>query len=224
MARSLGNRPVSNVFSSPRIKICGIRTVEHAQVAAAAGADAIGLVFFAASPRHVDVATAKAIVAALPPFVTVVGLFVNESAAVIQEVAKDVGLDLIQYSGDETPEHVAAVGLPYIKTLRFEGVERLLNYAAQYREARGILLDASVPGAWGGTGVTLDWQAIGQARWPFPLVLAGGLTPANVGQAIRQTRPWAVDVSSGVESARGQKHSDLIRTFIANVHAAATTP
>lgn len=197
-----------------RVKICGIRTLTDALVAADAGADAIGFVFYAPSPRNIDVATARAIAKALPPFVSSVGLFVNESPTRVREVHEQVGLDLVQLSGDETPAYAEALGLPHVKALRVVDPTRLVESSRAFGLSRGVLLDAHVPGAYGGTGVKLDWQAIAAAKLNAPIVLAGGLTPSNVAEAIRVVMPWAVDVSSGVESSAGVKDRDLIRAFV----------
>jgi phosphoribosylanthranilate isomerase len=206
-----------------RIKICGIRTVEHALAAAEAGADAIGFVFHAASPRNVEPALVRDIVRTLPAFVTTVGLFVNRPAAEVRAIRESAELDLVQLSGDETAEYCAELGVPYIKALRVGsqvgGVGGLLATAKTYSATRGILLDAHVPGEYGGTGVALDWHALAGVQLGAPLVLAGGLTPSNVGEAISVVKPWAVDVSSGVESSRGQKDSELIRQFVSAVKA-----
>jgi phosphoribosylanthranilate isomerase len=207
-----------------RIKICGIRTIEHALAAADAGADAVGLVFYAGSARQVDVATARDIVRALPPFVTAVGLFVNETIANVRGISREVGLELVQLSGDETPEYAAALALPHFKALRVTDANALVESARGFSQVRGILLDAYVPGSYGGTGMTLDWNTLAQLDLGVPLVLAGGLNPGNVGEAIRTVKPWAVDVSSGVEVRRGEKDSDLIRAFVRTAKQASTQP
>jgi len=202
-----------------RIKICGITRVEDALAAAAAGADAIGLIFYAGSSRHVTAERAAGIVGRLPPFVTAVGLFVDPAEDEVREVLERAALDLLQFHGAETPEFCARFRRPHIKALAAAPGVDLLQSAAMYRDARGVLVDAYVPGAHGGTGVTADWDAI-PGTLPLPLVLAGGLTPDNVGQAVRTVKPWAVDVSSGVELARGVKDHDKITAFVRGVRNA----
>jgi phosphoribosylanthranilate isomerase len=197
----------------PRIKICGLRDPEMARFAAEQGADAIGLVFHASSPRAVEAEMAARIVANLPPFVSAVGLFVDADPDRIEQVLKRVPLDLLQFHGDETPEQCRRFGKPYLKAVRVKPGLDLLEYATRYSDARGILVDAWVPGVAGGTGETFDWGLL-PACLPLPLVLSGGLHAGNVAEAIRQVRPWAVDVSSGVESGKGIKDADKIAAFI----------
>ena len=199
-----------------RTKICGIRDPEHARVAAQAGADAIGLVFYRPSPRFVDPAQARAVAAALPPFVSAVALFVNEEAAVIRQVLHEVPVDLLQFHGDEPPDFCARFGKPFVRAVRMERGVDLLEYARRFSAARALLLDAHVPGQPGGTGSTFDWAAIPEDL-PIPLILSGGLDADNVGPAMRAVRPWAVDVSSGVEAARGEKDPRKIVEFIEKV-------
>ncbi|MCF7202901.1 phosphoribosylanthranilate isomerase [Pseudomonas oligotrophica] len=199
-----------------RSKICGITRVEDALAAAAAGADAIGLVFYAASPRAVNIAQARRIVAALPPFVTKVGLFVNASRCEIGEVLDAVSLDVLQFHGDETPEQCEGHGRPWFKALRVGESEGLAERIQRYRNGCAILLDSYVPGIPGGTGERFDWSSI-PADLPLPLILAGGLTVDNVGQAIEQTRPYAVDVSGGVELEKGIKDPRRVQEFVARV-------
>jgi phosphoribosylanthranilate isomerase len=185
-----------------RVKICGITRVEDGVAAARAGADAIGLVFWHGSPRVVDPAQARAIVAALPPFVTSVGLFVDPAPGAVDAVLAAVPLDLLQFHGAEPAALCRAFARPYLKALAVSAGVDLLESAAAYGDAAGILLDAPpVDGLPGGTGRRFDWSRVPPAL-PRPLVLSGGLDPGNVGAAIRRLRPWAVDVSSGVE-ARG---------------------
>lgn len=195
------------------VKICGITRVEDGIAAAAAGAHAIGLVFHPASPRFVDVGRAREIAERLPPFITAVGLFVDPDPSAVHAVLNQVPLQLLQFHGEETPEFCAGFGLPYLKAARVGREGDLLQYAAAYREARGLLLDAFVDGTHGGTGQAFDWSQIPRDL-PLPVVLAGGLTPANVGAAIRAVRPWAVDVSSGVEREKGIKDAAKIAAFI----------
>ncbi|WP_111642074.1 phosphoribosylanthranilate isomerase [Marinimicrobium alkaliphilum] len=197
-----------------RVKICGITSVADARTAVNAGADAIGLVFYASSPRRVDLEQARSIALAVGPLVTTVGLFVNAEADFIEQVLARVPLNLLQFHGDETPEACARWQRPYLKALRMRPGLDVGAEVARYAGASGILLDAYRPGVPGGTGESFDWQ-----RFPReaerPLVLAGGLTPGNVAQAVAQTHARAVDVSGGVESAPGRKDPDKVYAFIA---------
>ena len=196
-----------------RTKICGITRVEDALVAAQAGVDAIGLVFYAKSPRAVNVAQAQEIIAALPPFVSTVGLFVNASAAEVNAVLEQVPLDVLQFHGDETPEFCEGFARPYFRALRMQPGVDIAASAAQYCGAQGILLDAWVPGVPGGTGERFDWAQIPD-NLSRPLILAGGLNAGNVIQAIHEVQPWAVDVSGGVEASHGVKDADKVRKFL----------
>ena len=209
--------PRSSVVT--RIKICGITRAEDALVAAQTGADAIGLVFYERSPRHVSIAHAAQLAAALPPFVTSVGLFVNAEAALVREVLNRVPLDLLQFHGDESPEYCAQFGKPYIKAIRVKAGVDLLQCAADFRTARGLLLDAHVEGVPGGTGATFDWSLI-PPRLPLPVILSGGLDAENVAAAIKRVQPYAVDVSSGVEINKGIKDAVKIARFIREVKQA----
>lgn len=202
-----------------RVKICGITRPEDAQAACLCGADALGFVFYAPSPRNVAAEAAREIVRALPPFVTAVGLFVDPEPAFVESVLGAVRLDLLQFHGDETPASCERYGLPYIKAVRMRPGVDLLEYAAQHSASRGLLLDAYVSGIQGGTGTRFDWKLI-PGDVPLPVVLSGGLDPQNVAEAIRQARPAAVDVSSGVEAAKGIKDHRLIREFIVGVRNA----
>jgi len=199
-----------------RIKICGITSVEDARVAVESGADAIGLVFYAPSPRNVGLAQARAIVAAIPPFVTTVGLFVDPARDQVESVLGACSLDLLQFHGDEAPDFCSAFSLPYIKAARVRADSDLVQYLSPYHAARGWLLDAYHDRLYGGTGASFDWKLI-PPDLARPVILSGGLTPDNVGAAVRQVRPWAVDVSSGVESAKGIKDAAKIAAFIAGV-------
>lgn len=203
----------------PRIKICGLRDAETAVAAAQLGADAIGLVFYASSPRAVDASQSQQIVQALPPFVTTVGLFVNADPDYVAGVLAQVPLDLLQFHGDESPDYCRQFNRPYLKAVRVKPGLDLLEYAARYGDARGILVDAFVPDAPGGTGETFDWSLL-PAQLPLPLILSGGLHAGNVADAIRQVRPWAVDVSSGVERSKGIKDVAKIAAFIEQVNSA----
>lgn len=201
-----------------RSKICGITRVEDALAAAEAGADAIGLVFYAKSPRAVSVQQAREIIAALPPFVTSVGLFVDASRCELGEILDAVPLDLLQFHGDETPDECDHYGRPYIKALRVKPGDDIAAQVARYANARGVLLDTFVPGIPGGTGEAFDWSLV-PAQLSKPVILAGGLTAANVAQAIGQVRPFAVDISGGVESAKGIKDAAKIHAFIEAVRS-----
>ena len=198
-----------------RIKICGLREPAHARLAAEAGADAIGLVFYPQSPRVVTPERAAEIAAVLPPFVTAVGLFVNADPHEIRRVVHAARLDLLQFQGDEAPEFCGQFGKPWMRAVRMAPGVDLLEYARRFSAARALLLDAHVPGQPGGTGETFDWAAIPR-NLPIPIVLSGGLDAGNVGRAIREVRPWAVDVSSGVETGRGVKDPAKIVEFIGN--------
>jgi phosphoribosylanthranilate isomerase len=204
-----------------RVKICGITSVEDGLMAAQAGADAVGFVFWPASPRAVDVETARRIVQALPPFVTRVGVFVDASREELACVADAVGLDLLQLHGQESIEDLERLPRPALKALRVDE-SFSLDLAARYAErAAGLLLDAGTAARPGGTGHTFDWSvARGVRERVGVLVLAGGLTPANVGAAIAAVAPAAVDVSTGVESAPGRKDAAKVRAFIEAVRHA----
>ncbi|MHB8166336.1 MAG: phosphoribosylanthranilate isomerase [Sulfuricella sp.] len=199
-----------------RIKICGITRSEDALVCAQAGVDAIGMVFYPPSPRHVVAAQAAAIARALPPFVTTVGLFVNPTVEQVEAVLSEVHLDVLQFHGDEPPEFCAGFGVPYLKAIRVKAGVDLVQCAIRYQEAQGLLLDAYVEGTPGGTGQAFDWELI-PAGLPLPVILSGGLSPANIAEAIRRVIPWAVDVSSGVEAAKGIKDAAKIAAFIEGV-------
>lgn len=200
-----------------RVKICGITRLEDGLAAAAAGADALGFVFYDKSPRAIDVERAKAICAALPPFVTKVGLFVNASQEFVGSVLASVPLDLLQFHGDEHEDYCRGFARPYLKALRMKPGIDLAATAKAFSSAQALLVDAWHDEKYGGTGASFDWSLLGKAVDAARLVLAGGLTPANVAEAIRQVRPWAVDVSSGVESAPGIKDKDRIVRFISEV-------
>ncbi|WP_313506058.1 MULTISPECIES: phosphoribosylanthranilate isomerase [Stutzerimonas stutzeri subgroup] len=206
-------------MSVVRSKICGITRVDDALTAAKAGADAIGLVFYAKSPRAVDVRQAREIVAALPPFVTTVGLFVNASRCEINEILDAVPLDMLQFHGDETPAQCEGFHRPWLKALRVGNGEDIEAQVARYANASGILLDTFVAGVPGGTGERFDWSLI-PAALAKPLILAGGLTAENVQQAIAQVRPYAVDVSGGVEASKGVKDASKVMAFVGRVRSA----
>ncbi len=196
-----------------RVKICGITRTEDLAAACKAGADALGFVFYAKSPRRLSIEQAALLVAQMPPFMQSVGLFVDAEPAFIEAVLKTVPLDLLQFHGNEAPERCRAFGRPYLKAVRMKAGVDLVKYCADFHDARGLLLDAYVPGVPGGTGERFDWKLIpsGLTR---PIVLSGGLNPDNVAQAVRAVRPWAVDVSSGVEAAPGVKDAAKVAAFI----------
>ncbi|MDD3528479.1 MAG: phosphoribosylanthranilate isomerase [Gallionellaceae bacterium] len=199
-----------------RIKICGITRVGDGLDAARLGADAIGLVFAEQSPRRVDIAEAAAIAATLPPFVASVALFVNPAEDLVWQVITAVRPSLLQFHGEETAAFCAGFGVPFLKAIRVRPGTDLLQCAADFAAASGLLLDAYSPDAHGGTGHRFDWSLI-PAAMPLPVVLAGGLGPGNVAEAVRAVRPWAVDVSSGVEAARGIKDAAKVAAFINEV-------
>ncbi len=200
-------------MSAVRSKICGITRIEDALAAVDAGADAIGLVFYAKSPRAVNVQQARAIIAALPPFVTTVGLFVNASRCELGEILDAVPLDLLQFHGDETPADCEGYHRPWIKALRVKAGDDIAASCKAYAGASGILLDTYVEGVPGGTGEAFDWSLVPKDL-SKPIILAGGLSATNVAQAIAQVHPYAVDVSGGVEQSKGIKDHAKIRAFI----------
>ncbi len=203
-----------------RIKICGITRSEDGLAAARAGADAIGLVFVANSPRHVQPDAAREIVRVLPPFVATVALFVNPAVAEVETVLRTVRPDVLQFHGEEPADFCRSFGVPYLKAFRVKPGIDLLQSAASYGDAQGWLLDAWSAAAHGGTGERFDWDLI-PPDLPRPIILAGGLTPANVAEAVRRVRPWAVDVSSGVEAGDGKlkgiKDAAKVAAFIEEV-------
>ena len=208
-------------MSRTRIKICGITREQDLAAAVAAGADALGFVFYGPSPRHVTPSRATELIARVPPFVTKVGLFVNEPPASIRAALAQAPLDLLQFHGDEDAAYCSQFGKPWIKAARVKPGLDLLEYAAAFAAAPGavgLLLDACVAG-YGGGGETFDWSLIPKSL-PLPVVLSGGLHPGNIVAAVRTVRPWAVDVSSGVEASRGIKDARKIAEFIAGVRDA----
>jgi len=205
-------------MSAVRSKICGITRMDDALAAVAAGADALGFVFYEKSPRAVTAQQARAIIAGLPPFVTTVGLFVNASACELNETLDAVPLDMLQFHGDETPEQCEGYHRPYIKALRVKAGDDIAAACKAYAGASGILLDAYVDSVPGGTGQAFDWSLIPQDL-SKPIILAGGLSAGNVRQAIDRVQPYAVDVSGGVEKSKGIKDHDKIRAFMQAVRA-----
>jgi phosphoribosylanthranilate isomerase len=205
-------------MSGLRVKICGITRLEDALVACEAGADALGFIFVGSSPRYIRPADAARIVEALPPFVTPVGVFVNETRARVTEIAGATGIRALQLHGEEPPEEAAEYALPVVKGFRvWPGFDH--SELDRYRCA-AYLLDAFSEKAHGGTGTTFDWTIAARAARLHRIVLSGGLHPENVAAAIAQVRPHAVDVSSGVEKSPGIKESAMLRRFIANARGA----
>ena len=194
-----------------RIKICGLTREADVDAAVEAGADAIGFVIYDKSPRHVDLARAAALASRLPPFVMPVGLFVNASDAEVDAAVAAVPQLLLQFHGDESPQLCERLGRPYLRAARVRSGFDLLDFSARFASAQAILLDADVDG-YGGGGKVFDWSLV-RTDVPLPVVLSGGLHAANVALGIQQLRPWAVDVSSGVESAKGIKDAQAIRRF-----------
>jgi len=201
-----------------RVKICGITSVEDALTAVANGADAIGLVFYAPSPRNVNVENAAEIANAIPAFVSVVGLFVNAEPEFVRNVVSQVKLDLLQFHGDESPEYCASYGLPFIKAIRVKPDTNLVQCAKDFSASKALLLDTYTEGVAGGTGHTFDWGLI-PAQLAKPVILAGGLNAGNVAQAIASVHPYAVDVSGGVEISKGIKDAAKIAAFMQQVSA-----
>lgn len=198
-----------------RIKVCGFTREADLDGALALGVDAVGFVLYPPSPRAVTVARAAELARRVPPFVARVGLFVNEDAAAVERAAREAALDLLQFHGDESVEYCERFGLPWIKAVRVRPETDLLECADRFRGARALLLDAWSE-AWGGSGKRFDWSLIPPSL-PMPLILSGGLDPDNVAEAVRNIRPAAVDVSSGVESAKGIKDVARVAAFISGV-------
>ncbi len=210
-----------------RVKICGVKTAEDALCASMHGADAIGLVFCEGSSRTVTVEQAQEIIIDLPPFVAVVGLFMNSPRQFIEQVLNSINLDIIQFHGDETPEECRSYGIPYIKAVPMKGLaeentgsaEQILQeYQQRYKDSKGFVVDSHAPGGAGGSGETFDWTSLPQ-NFSKPIILAGGLDPDNVVQAIKLAKPFCVDVSSGVEAQKGVKDHQKIAAFIRGVNS-----
>jgi len=207
-------------LTKTRVKICGITSIEDALVAVDAGADALGLVFYEASPRSVSISQARQIALAVGPFVVVTGLFVDADPEFVNAVLNDVPLQLLQFHGNESPDYCSFFHRPYIKALRMRPELDVVTSIDSYPNASGILLDAYRPGVPGGTGETFEWTRV-PAQSLKPIVLAGGLTPDNVGEAIRTVSVYGVDVSGGVELAPGKKDQSKVTSFINNARLAA---
>lgn len=203
-----------------RIKICGITNPEDAWLAANLGAQALGFIFYPRNARSINPEAARAIIRTLPPFVLSIGVFVDENAGVVREIAQKIGLDWLQLHGQEPPEYCRSLGRRVIKGFRVKD-QSSLALLSNYRDAaQGLLLDTYRPGVPGGTGETFDWALARRAKEYGSVILAGGLTPANVIQAIHQAQPEAVDVASGVEAAPGKKDPEKLRAFIEAVKKA----
>ena len=201
-----------------RIKICGITNIRDAESAVVSGADALGFNLFEGSARYVDAITAAEMVAGLPPYVSSVGLLVNHTAREVESILNKVSFDLLQFHGDETNEFCKRFGVPFIKALRVENVDEIRARVEAFEDSKGILLDAFVAGEFGGTGVTFDWHSLPDIG--KDIVLAGGLNASNVAEAIQKVKPFAVDVSGGVESTKGRKDKNKIVSFIQAVKSA----
>jgi phosphoribosylanthranilate isomerase len=200
-----------------RIKICGITNLEDALLAADLGADALGFIFYAKSPRYVAPEAAQAIIAQLPPFVATVGVFVDEAAAVVQEVAAQVRLDWVQLHGQESPDYCRHLGRRVIKAFRIQDEDSLPGLADYRGAAQALLLDTYKKGQVGGTGEIFDWHVARKAKEYGPIILAGGLTADNVAQAIDTAGPASVDAASGTEAAPGKKDPAKLRAFFAAI-------
>jgi phosphoribosylanthranilate isomerase len=206
------------MMNRTRIKICGITRAEDRDAAIVAGADALGFVFYPPSPRYVAPEKAVQLVSPIPAFVSRVGLFVNAEPATVHAVLAEVALNVLQFHGDEDAAYCRQFGRPWIKAARVRPGLDLLEYARAFEGACGLLLDAFVDG-YGGGGKEFDWSLI-PSSLPLPVILSGGLQVSNIQQAVRVVRPWAVDVSSGVEAAKGIKDAEKIAQFIAGVRNA----
>jgi phosphoribosylanthranilate isomerase len=209
-----------NLILRTRIKICGITRLEDAKAAIHAGCDALGFVFYKESPRYIALAAFKDLARVLPPFVTKVGLFVNADPAYIKEAIQSGLINVLQFHGDETPDFCRQFKFPYIKAVAVSVTVNLLQYEKNFYDAEALLLDASHEYLKGGTGHTFDWNLI-PLSLAKPIVLAGGLTVDNVKEAIKKVKPYAVDVSGGVEESKGIKNSHKIQEFIKETQDAA---
>ena len=201
-----------------KVKICGFTEANNARDAALAGVDAIGLVFYDKSPRNVNIQTAQKIIEALPPFINRVGLFVNANPSFIDEILCEVPLDTLQFHGDESVLDCAQYQMPFIKSLRVKPDTNVKEIAENFSSASALLLDSFSPSSYGGTGESFDWS-LACVKISLPIILAGGLTVDNVADAIKQVNPYAVDASSGVESAPGVKDIDKIEAFIRHTNS-----
>jgi len=205
-----------------RVKICGLTRVQDIKAAVANGADALGFVFYEPSPRAVSIEQVELLARHVPAFVSVVGLFVNPSAKQVKDVLDRIPLDLLQFHGDEPADFCQQFGRRWIKAVRVQGAGQIERAFAEYHSAAGLLVDAWDPARYGGTGHSFNWDLIPLER-PLPLILAGGLSSDNVSRAIEQVKPWAVDVSGGVEESKGIKDIEKISEFIKEVHRVCKT-
>jgi len=203
-----------------RIKVCGMRELGEVAGVVAAGVDAIGLIFVEQSPRYIDPERAREIVASLPPFVDAVGVFVDQEAAAVNEIVRYCGLTMVQLHGAESPAYCAEINCRVMKVFRVRKSLTREDLAPYADKVSGFLFDTFQEKIAGGTGQTFDWNLLEKLAPPRPVVLAGGLTPENVGEAVRQARPFAVDLNSGVEFAPGRKDLDKVRAAVAQVAAA----
>ena len=213
-------KTLSTTITRTRVKICGITSTQDAHNGCAAGADSIGLVFYEKSPRNVSIAQAKEICDSLPPFVTCVGLFLDPTSDFVNSVLAEVKLDLLQFHGIETAELCNSFSRPYIKAIGMEGISSEDEFAQatkQYTNAKGFLVDSHATGKAGGTGKTFDWENVPQAQQK-PIILAGGLNPENIGDALQQLDLYGVDLSSGVESQAGIKDPEKIKKLMNEVY------
>lgn len=206
-------------YQRTRVKICGITRPEDGRVVADAGADAIGLVFYAPSPRFVTIEQAREVIEALPPLITKVALFVDADRTAVERVLAELSIDLLQFHGKEAPDYCASFGRSYIKAVRMAPDVNIEAVAESYATAGGLLLDSYQKGVPGGTGHAFDWARVPKTM-AMPIILAGGLEPGNVQDAITTARPYAVDVSSGVEASKGIKDAGKISEFMQQVHSA----
>ena len=200
-----------------KIKICGVTCIQDAQAVASSGAQMMGLVFHDKSPRNVTVQQAIQLAAAIRPSMVRVGLFVNPGAEFVRKILQQVPLDVLQFHGEEAPQFCAQFERPYWKAIRVRPDTDLLQCAARYKDAQALLLDAYIEGTHGGTGSSFDWTLI-PPQLPLPVILSGGLNAGNVAEAIQRVRPWAVDVSSGVEASKGIKDAAKVAAFIKEVN------
>ena len=213
-------KTLSTTITRTRVKICGITSTQDAHNVCAAGADSMGLVFYEKSPRNVSIAQAKEICDTLPPFVTCVGLFLDPTSDFVNSVLAEVKLDLLQFHGIETAELCNSFSRPYIKAIGMEGISSEDEFAQatkQYTNAKGFLVDSHATGKAGGTGNTFDWENVPQAQQK-PIILAGGLNPENIGDALQQLNLYGVDLSSGVESQAGIKDPEKIKKLMNEVY------
>lgn len=199
-------------MSSVRVKICGITRSDDLHLAVEAGADALGFVFTGRSKRIIELEAAERLVPMVPAFVSRVGLFMDQEAGEVDRILERVPLSLLQFHGSESAAFCRRFGLPYIKAVSMDAEQAVERALEVYPDAAALLLDSHPPGGTGGTGIVFDWSRIPAVS--APIVLAGGLTPENVRQAVRQVQPWGVDVSSGVEDAPGRKNGEKVRKFI----------